>query len=245
MATWNSHSRSEIGSNRSAWMCAIPFQPCSKLCHPFRVTTAAYGQNTAFKANLGPLSAPMATWNGHSRSENWFQQVGLDVCYPVPALFQAVPPIQGHHGCLWPEHCIYGEFGASFSPYGHLERPFQVRKLVPAGWPGCVLSRSSLVPSCATHSGSPRLPMARTLHLWPIWGLFQPLWPPGTAIPGPKIGSNRSAWMCAIPFQPCSKLCHPFRVTTAAYGQNTAFMANLGPLSAPMATWNDHSRSAW
>ena len=38
--------------------------------------TAAYGQNTAFMANLGPLSAPMATWNGHSRSENWFQQVG-------------------------------------------------------------------------------------------------------------------------------------------------------------------------
>ena len=74
----------------------------------------------------------------------------------------------------------------------------------------------------------PRLPMARTLHLWPIWGLFQPLWPPGTAIPGPKIGSSRSAWMYAIPFQPCSKLCHPFRVTTAAYGQNTAFMAIFG-----------------
>ena len=37
--------------------------------------TAAYGQNTAFMANLGPLSAPMATWNSHSRSENWFQQV--------------------------------------------------------------------------------------------------------------------------------------------------------------------------
>jgi len=65
------------------------------------------------------------------------------------------------------------------------ERPFQVRKSVPTGRPGCVLSRSSLVPSCATHSGSPRLPMARTLHLWPIWGLFQPLWPPGMAIPGP------------------------------------------------------------
>ena len=92
-------------------MCAILFQPCSKLCLPFRVTTAAYGENTAFMANLGPLSAPMATWNGHSRSENWFQQV---------------------------------------------------------------------------------------------------------------------AWMCAIPFQPCSKLCHPFRVTTAAYGQNTAFMAIFG-----------------
>merc|ERR1712012_266231 len=151
------------------------------------VTTAAYGQNTAFMAKLGPLSAPMATWNCHSRSENWFQQVGLDVCYPVPALFQAVPPIQGHHGCLWPEHCIYGQFGASFSPYGHLERPFQVRKFVPAGRPGCVLSRSSLVPTSATHSGSPRLPMARTLHLWPIWGLFQPLWPPGTVIPGPKL----------------------------------------------------------
>ena len=60
------------------------------------------------------------------------------------------------------------------------------------------LSRSSLVPSCATRSGSPRLPMARTLHLWPIWGLFQPLWPPGTAIPGPKIGSNRSAWMLSL-----------------------------------------------
>jgi len=130
-------------------------------------------------ANLGPLSAPMATWNGHSRSENWFQQVGLDVCYPVPALFQAVPPIQGHHGCLWPEHCIYGQFGASFSPYGHLERPLQVRKLVPTGWPGCVLSRSSLVPSCATHLGSPRLPMARPLHLWPFLALF-----------GHKMGQN-------------------------------------------------------
>ena len=116
-------------------MSAIPFQFCSMLCYPFRVATptAAYGQNTAFMAILGPLSAPLATWNGHSRSENWFQQVGLDVCYPVPALFQAVPPIQGHHGCLWPEHCIYGQFGASFSPYGHLEQPFQVRKLVPAG----------------------------------------------------------------------------------------------------------------
>ena len=34
--------------------------------------------------------------------------------------------------------------------------------------------------------------------------------------------------VCAIPFQPCSKLCHPFRVTTAAYGQNTAFMAIFG-----------------
>ena len=100
----------KIGSNRSAWMCAIPFQPCSKLCHPFRVTTAAYGQNTAFMANLGPLSAPMATWNGHSRSENWFQQVGLDVCYPVPALFQPVPPVQSRHGRLRPEHCIYGHF---------------------------------------------------------------------------------------------------------------------------------------
>ena len=127
-----------------------------------------------------------------------------------------------------PEHCIYGHFGASFSPYGHLEWPFQVRKLVPAGRPGCVLSHSSLVPSCATRSGSPRLPMARTLHLWPIWGLFQPLWPPGTAIPGLKIDSSRSAWMCAIPFQPCSKLCHSSRVATAAYGQNTAFMAIFG-----------------
>ena len=101
-------------------------------------------------------------------------------------------------------------------------------KTVLAVQPGCVLSRSSLVPSCATHSGSPRLPMARTLHLWPIWGLFQPLWPPGTAIPGPKIGSSSSAWMCAIPFQPCSNLCHPSRVATAAYGQNTAFMAIFG-----------------
>ena len=86
---------------------------------------AAYGENTAFMANLGPLSAPMATWNGHSRSENWFQQVSLDVCYPVPALFQAVPPVQSHHG-------IYGHFDASFSPYGSLEQPFQVLNLVPA-----------------------------------------------------------------------------------------------------------------
>ena len=73
-------------------------------------TLSGYRNCIAFMANLGPLSAPMATWNSHSRSENWFQQVGLDVCYPVPALFQAVPPIQGHHGCLWPEHCIYGHF---------------------------------------------------------------------------------------------------------------------------------------
>ena len=84
-----------------------------------------------------------------------------------------------HHGCLWPEYCIYGQFGASFSPYDHLEQPFQVRKLVPTGRPGCVLSRSSLVPSCATHSGSPRLPMARTLHLWPFLALF-----------GHKMGQN-------------------------------------------------------
>ena len=118
----------------------------------------------------------MATWNGHSRSENWFQQVGLDVCYPVPALFQAVPPIQGHHGCLWPEHCIYGQFGASFSPYGHLERPFQDRKLVPAVQPGCVLSRSSFVPTCATRPESPRPPTARTLHLWPFWHFLAIKW---------------------------------------------------------------------
>ena len=58
-------------------------------------------------------------------------------------------------------------------------------------------------------------------------GLFQPLWPPGTAIPGPKNGTSSSAWKCAIPFQLCSKLCHPLRVTTAAYGQNTAFMASF------------------
>ena len=45
--------------------------------------------------------------------------------------------------------------------------------------PGCVLSCSSLVPSCATHSGSPRLPMARTLHLWPFLALF-----------GHKMGQN-------------------------------------------------------
>ena len=49
-------------------MCAIPFQLFSKLCHPFRVTTAAFGQNTAFMPILGPLSAPLASWNGHSRS---------------------------------------------------------------------------------------------------------------------------------------------------------------------------------
>ena len=108
LATWNGHSRSKNGNSSSVWMCAIPFQLCSKLCYPFRVTTGAYGQNTAFMA---------------------------------------------------------------------------------------------------------------------ILGLFQPPWPPGTAIPGPEIGSSSSAWMCPIPFQPCSKLCHPFRVATAAYGQNTAFMA--------------------
>ena len=140
---------------------------------------AAHGQNTAFMAILGPLSAPLATWNGHSRFKKRYHQFSLDVCYPVPALFQAVPPIQGHHGCLWPEHCIYGQFGASFSPYGHLERPFQVRKLVPAVQPGCVLSRSSLVPTCATRPESPRPPTARTLHLWPFLALF-----------GHKMGQN-------------------------------------------------------
>ena len=125
------------------------------------------------------LSAPMATWNRHYRSENCFQLFGLDICCLDPTLLQAVPSIQSHHSRLRPEYCIYGHSGASFSPYGHLERPFQVRKLVPAGRPGCVLSRSSLVPSCATHSGSPRLPMARTLHLWPFLALF-----------GHKMGQN-------------------------------------------------------
>ena len=43
--------------------------------------------------------------------------------------------------------------------------PFQVQKLVPAVQPGCVLSCSNLVPSCATRSESPRLPTARILHL--------------------------------------------------------------------------------
>ena len=55
-------------------------------------------------------SLPMATWNGHFRSKNWFQQFSLDVCYPVPALFQPVPPVQSRHGRLRPEHCIYGHF---------------------------------------------------------------------------------------------------------------------------------------
>ena len=101
-------------------MCAIPFRLFSKQCHPFRVMTAAFGQNTAFMPILGPLSAPLPSWNGHSRSK------------PVSAV-----------------------------------------------QPGCVLSRSSLVPSCATCSGSPQLPTARTLHLWPFLAPF-----------GHKMGQN-------------------------------------------------------
>ena len=54
---------------------------------------------------------PSKIWNTiRSTTVSPSQEVPLDVCYPVPALFQAVPPIQGHHGCLWPEHCIYGHF---------------------------------------------------------------------------------------------------------------------------------------
>ena len=101
------------------------------------------------------------------------------MCYIVPALFQAVPPVQSHHGCLRLDHCIYGHSGASFSPYGHLERPFQVWKLVPAVQPGCVLFRSSFVPSCATRPESPWPLTARTLHLWPFLTLF-----------GHKMGQN-------------------------------------------------------
>ena len=63
-------------------------------------------------------------------------------------------------------------FWASFSPFGHLEGPFQVQKTVTAVQLGCVLSRSKFVPSFAIHSGSPRLPMAKILHLWPFLALF-------------------------------------------------------------------------
>ena len=116
-------------------------------------------------------------WNCVERGCNKSGHVRADALKPFHgsevAIGGAIGPLNG------PEHCIYGQFGASFSPYSHLERPFQVRKLVPAGRPGCVLSRSSLVPSCATHSGSPRLPMARTLHLWPFLALF-----------GHKMGQN-------------------------------------------------------
>ena len=54
--------------------------------------------------------------------------------------------------------------------------PFQVQKLVPAVQPGCVLSRSNLVPSCATRSESPRLPTARILHLWPFLAINGSKW---------------------------------------------------------------------
>ena len=145
-------------------LCAIPFRLCFMLCYPFRVTTAAYGQNTAFMAILGPLSAPLATWNGHSRSKKRYQQFSLEVCYPVPTLFQAVPSIKGHHSCLWPEYCIYGLFQLLWPPGTAIPSP----KTVVAVQSGCVLSRSNFVPSCATHSGSPRVPTARTLHLWPF-----------------------------------------------------------------------------
>ena len=92
------------------------------------------------------LSAPMATWSRHSRSEKLFQYFGLDVCDPVQTLFQALSLLS-----------------------------------------------------------------------------------PGTAITCQKIGSSCLAWIYAVSIQPCSKLCHLFRATTAAYGQNTAFMAILGP----------------
>ena len=95
---------------------------------------------------------------GLKRSKKRYQQFSLDMCYPVPTLFQVVLPVQGHHGCVRLEYCIDGHFGAP----------------------------------------------------------FQPLWPPGTAIPGPKIFTTSSAWICAFPFQHCSKLCHPFRVAMAA-----------------------------
>ena len=59
------------------------------------------------------LSAPMATWNRHYRSENCFQLFGLDICCLDPTLLQAVPSIQSHHSRLRPEYCIYGHSGPS------------------------------------------------------------------------------------------------------------------------------------
>ena len=102
MATWSRNSRSKKRYQHFGLDVCNPVQTLFQALPPNQSHHGRLRPEYYIYGHSGASSAPWATENGHSRSENG-TSLALMYAIPFKPLFQAVTPIQSHHSCLRPE----------------------------------------------------------------------------------------------------------------------------------------------
>ena len=99
---------------------------------------------------------------------------------------QAVPPIWGLQGSLWPHKPHLWQFGVILGCSRALLWHFQMGLKVPLHQSGCIPPRSNQDPGSTTNLGPPGMTISSYTH----FGQFGPNWRPPGALQAPKRGPS-------------------------------------------------------